>query len=56
MNIKRGLSDDKNGQGLQLTSTNFPLVLVLIKFLPQLITDSQNQLKSMLKIRRCSLS
>jgi len=49
------LNDDNNDQGLWLTSTNFPPILVLMKFFPQLIIDSQDQLKPMFKVKRCSL-
>ena len=47
------LSDDKSEKGLWLISTNFPLIQGLVKFISQLITDFQNQLKSTIKVKRC---
>jgi len=46
MNIKRGLSDDKNDQGLWLTSNIFLPILVLMKFLFQLITEFPKSTKA----------
>ena len=45
------LSDDKSEKGLWLISTNFPLIQGLVKFISQLITDFQNQLKSTIKVK-----
>jgi len=40
--LMRGLSDDKNDQGLWFSSINLLSILNLIKFIFQIITDFQN--------------